>query len=506
MNFFFFKRKKIDQNQHKEQTKKPESIATIIKQFNKSEDYTQNEYKNQVTNIQFTLGGLTTLIDHKVLQNDILPYLLHHKFTTVLELKNIVPSVDCVITTDLQKIERKILSGYVIVRIKGEKQVALMAAKSELSRDVTASEVEYNIEGPKEAFVESLDQNIHLIRQRLHNKDLIYEKLKIGDLSNTTVAVLYIDGLTNESVINTVKERLRNVEYDNILDSSMLEEMITDNRYSPFPLLLNTEVPSKVTSSLTEGKVAILVNGSPFALIGPTTIVSFFGSLEDNYANWYVGSILRLIRVIGVIFSILATPLYVAVITYHPEIIPKELMTSLIASRENVPFPPILEAILMEVAIELLREAGARLPTKVGSTIGIVGGIVLGTATVEAGLTSNVLLIIVAVSALSSFTTPVNKISNTIRIIRFPILLAAQLWGILGINLILWVLLAHLLRQTSLNKPYLEPFYPPRFNDLKDTIIRAPYIKHNLRPGFTETQKPIRFHSKRVHEASDIDE
>ncbi|MCS0543043.1 spore germination protein, partial [Aeromonas veronii] len=228
--------------------------------------------------------------------------------------------------------------------------------------------------------------------------------------------------------------------------SSFISQIIVDNTNSPFPQMLETERPDRVASVLVEGKVVVLSEGSPQAIITPTTLVEFFSSFEDYFLNWYIASFVRLLRLFSVIFSILITPIYVAVLTYHHELIPRDLLATLVISRREVPLPPILEALFLEIVIELLREAGARLPAKVGQTIGIVGGIVIGTASVEAGLTSNVLLIMVALAALASFTTPVYTMGNTIRIIRFPFLLFSQLWGLIGIVVCFCFLLAHLIR------------------------------------------------------------
>ncbi|HLG26196.1 MAG TPA: spore germination protein, partial [Paenisporosarcina sp.] len=299
---------------------------------------------------------------------------------------------------------------------------------------------------------------------------------------------------------------LNDIEFDQIIDSSYIAQIISDNQNSPFPQLLDTERPDRVAAVLAEGKVVILVNGSPQALIGPTTLVEFFSAFEDYYLSWHIASIFRIIRLFAVAFSIFSTPIYVAVVTYHYELIPKELMVTLVASRSNVPFPPILEVIFLEMAIELLREAGARLPTKIGQTIGIVGGIVIGTAAVEAALVSNVLLIIVALAALASFTTPVYKMNNSIRLIRFPFLLFAQLWGLVGVVLCFCFLLVHLVRLTSLGRPFLEPIYPPRWADFQDAIIRLPFSSQSKRPILLRTKDSKRFNKKQAKEKKDIDE
>lgn len=249
-----------------------------------------------------------------------------------------------------------------------------------------------------------------------------------------------------------------------------------------------------------------MTDGSPDAIIAPASLVEFFSSLEDYYLHWQIASFLRLLRFGAVLFSVFATPIYVAVLTFHYELIPRDLLATIIASRSNIPFPPIIEAIFLELTIELLREAGARLPTKVGQTIGIVGGIVIGQASVEAGLTSNILLIIVALAALASFTTPIYQMGNTIRVIRFPILFMAAFWGAIGVAFCGLYILIHLVRLTSIGRPYLEPIFPPRMVDWKDAFIRLPFNRMSKRPIFMRPLDSGRFNFKRATHKNDIDE
>ncbi len=311
-------------------------------------------------------------------------------------------------------------------------------------------------------------------------------------MTKTAVAVVSIKGIADEENVNTAVQRIKDVDLDQVVDSSFVQQSIADNKNSPFPQLLDTERPDRIASILVEGKVAIIVDGSPHVLLGPTTLIEFFSAFEDYFLNWMVASAFRLIRLIAVFFSILVTPLYVAVLTHHFEVIPNTMLGTLVNSRSQVPFPPIMEAIILELAIELLREAGARLPTKVGQTIGIVGGIVIGTASVEAGLTSNVLLIVVGIAALGSFTTPVYKMSNTIRLIRFPLLLIAHVYGLLGLTIFIAYIMVHLLRLTSLGRPFMEPIFPFRIKDFKDALIRLPFDKQNKRPYQVRPSKVMR--------------
>ncbi|MFD0825776.1 spore germination protein [Neobacillus sp. M.A.Huq-85] len=483
---------------------KKEALEQYLQQ---SKDFKKVSYVNQKTNNHFSFSFISTLIDESIIQKSALPYLLEKSFETIEDIKKIIPLSDVEISEDQSIIEQKLFNGYILLTLESEKKkFAFLAAQKEIVRSVTTPEVEFSVIGPKEAFVESIEQNINLIRKRLPIKELILDELTVGSLSKTKVVIMHIDGITDPVNVQTVKERIKNVDFDAITDSSYIVQLISDNKNSPFPQLLDTERPDRVTAILAEGKVAIFVDGSPHVLITPTTLVEFFSSFEDYFLNWILSSFFRLIRLFSVAFSILITPVYVATLSYHYELIPKDLMNTLVTSRRAIPLPPILEALFLELTIELLREAGARLPTKVGQTIGIVGGIVIGTASVQAGLTSNVLLIIVALAALASFTTPVYKMGNAIRLLRFPFLFFAELWGLIGIVFCFCILLTHLLRLTSLNRPFLEPLYPPRMKDLKDSLIRLPFSKQSKRPLTLRTQNPIRFTPSKKSKKSDIDE
>jgi hypothetical protein len=491
-------------NLFKNKSSNNENLEKLLK---KSHDYKSVEYFNSKTKVSFSLTFVSTLVNSNTLQESILPYLMDEGFKHLEDVKEIVPIADVLISEDTSEIEKRLFNGYILLRVKGkENQFCFFGAKKEIGRNVSLPEVEFSVIGPKEAFVESLDQNLNLIRKRIPVKELVIEELIVGSLSRSKVAILYVDGITNQENVNTVRQRLKEIEFDEITDSSYIVQIISDNHNSPFPQLLDTERPDRIAAILAEGKVAILVDGSPHALITPTTLVEFFSSFEDYYINWLTASFFRLVRVFAVMFSVLVTPVYVATLSYHYELIPQDLLGTLVASRRAIPFPPILEALFLELTIELLREAGARLPTKVGQTIGIVGGIVIGTASVEAGLTSNILLIFVALAALASFTTPVYRIGNTIRLLRFPFLFFAELWGLLGIVISFCFLLGHLLRLTSLGRPYLEPIYPPRRQDLKDAFIRLSFDQQRKRPFLLKTEQPSRFPAKPKKDKKDIEE
>ncbi|MED4224382.1 spore germination protein [Neobacillus cucumis] len=482
-----------------------QSLFTLINQNKHSDDFVH--FYNSQSPQPYWISYFSSLIDLEILHRDLLPYLNKTAPASLEELQAGLPFENIVITNALEKVQNELLKGSILIQFDEKDPAgALVPAEMKKARAVTMPEEEYSVVGPKESFVESLSTNINLIRKRLPVSELQVKDMIIGTLSKTKVSVLYIEGIANEENINTVMQRLRNVQYYQILDSSYIAQIIADNTNSIFPQLIDTERPDRASAALAEGSVVILVDGSPHSLIGPTTLISFFCAFDDYFVNWQLASAIRILRLLSVSFSILVTPIYVAVLSYHYELIPKDLMVTLVSSRRVIPLPPFLEALILELTIELLREAGARLPTKVGQTIGIVGGIVIGTAAVEAGLTSNVLLILVALAALASFTTPVYRMGNAIRLIRFPFLFFAELWGLLGIAMASIFLFGHLLRLTSLGRPYLEPIYPPRINDLKDAFVRLPLSWQSKRPFFLKTEDVHRFNGREANEKKDMDE
>ncbi|MGE8078692.1 spore germination protein [Peribacillus loiseleuriae] len=461
-----------------------------MQQLKESKDFTSFLLGLEHGNL--CISYFNTLIDTDVLHRDVLPF-LNKSSSTLEDAVHDLPIESLIFTRTPSDIQNHLLIGYLSLTMEGKNdQAVLVKAGSQKSRPVSFPEVEFSVIGPKEALVESLDTNLNLIRKRLPIHELKVEELLVGKLSKTRVAVLHIDGICNKENVTTVIQRISSLNVNQIIDSSYISQMIEDNKNSPFPQFIDTERPDRLAAVLGEGKLVILVDGAPHGLLGPATLVEFFTASEDYFLNWTLASFFRLVRFFAVLFSILITPIYVAVLTYHYELLPKNLINTLVISRSGIPFPPILEALVLELVIELLREAGARLPTKVGQTIGIVGGIVIGTASVEAGLTSNVLLIIVALSALASFTTPVYQMGNTIRLIRFPFLLMAYYIGILGVAISFCFMLIHLLRITTLGKPYLEPLFPPKIQDLKDSLIRLPFSflsKHPIKGQTDKTQK-----------------
>ena len=289
------------------------------------------------------------------------------------------------------------------------------------------------VRGPQEAFVEVIRTNTSLLRRIVHNENLVIENTTVGKISKTAVAICYMKNIANDRLISEVKYRINNLDVDYLISSGELEQLIQDNGRLAVPQIIATERPDRVATNLLSGRVAVLVNGSPYALVMPGILVDYLSSPEDMNSKHQFSNLLKLVRLIALFFSLLLPGIYIAISNYHHEFIPTELVFAIVASRESVPFPIIFEIILMELSFELIREAGVRTPSVLGTTIGIVGALILGEAAVSANVVSPILIIIVAITGICSFAVPDFSLSFSIRIYRFIYILLAYTAGLLGI-------------------------------------------------------------------------
>ncbi|WP_223590390.1 spore germination protein [Neobacillus bataviensis] len=471
-------------NRNKE--KSSASDHNWLERLSRSNDFVQ-EHTSYREEEPFWISYYRTLISSDILHKDVLPYL--QEKLPLEELKSKIPVQEIIFTRDTDKIIQNIMNGFLVIqKHQMDEECLLINIANTKFRDVSIPTMEASAIGPQVGFIEELDTNINLIRKRLPVPELHVKELKVGELSKTRVAVLYMDGIADPENINTVIQRISDIQYDHIQDSSYIASMIEDNSNSLFPQSISTERTDRVAAGLTEGKIIIAVDGSPNLLILPVTFMEAFIAMEDYSYSWIIGNFFRLLRFVAVFISTFLSPMYVAIMTYHYELIPARLLETLVGSRESVPFPPFLEAIFLELMIEMVKEAGIRLPLKIGQSLGVVGGIVIGQAVVEAGLTSNVLLILVGLGTLSSYTAPVYKFSNTIRFIKFPVIFLAQWFGVFGVYFGAQFTIIHLLRLTSLGRPYLSQF-PIRITSFQDLWIRLPFSMQKENPKNLRPQK-----------------
>lgn len=401
----------------------------------------------------------------------------------LLEMKLSVTKVKKVKT--LAECVEQISIGNPILLVEQENEgFALGLAKWE-KRSVEEPTAESTVRGPRDGFTETLGVNTSLLRRKLRSPKLKMKSMQVGRYTQTEVIIAFIQDIADKSLIEEVINRVQRIDIDGILESGYIEEMIEDYPFSPFPQILSTERPDVAVSSLLEGRVVILVDGTPFALIAPTTLYSLLQSSEDYYQRFIIGTAIRWLRYLFVLISLLLPSIYVAVLTYHHEMVPTTLLLSMAASREAVPFPVLIEALIMEITFEALREAGLRLPKQVGSAVSIVGALVIGQAAVQAGLVSAPMVMVVAITGIASFTLPRYSAGIALRMLRFPMIILAGSLGFLGIIMGILIILLHLCTLRSFGVPYMTPMAPMKGRDMKDVLIRAPWWMLNTRPHLT---------------------
>jgi len=406
--------------------------------------------------------------------------------------ERLLPFAEAAETEDMMEMTDLVLAGDAAFILDGSAKALMPCTKGWEMRAVAEPETETVVRGPREGFTESLRVNTMLIRRRVKTTRLKSENMKIGLLTRTDVNIMWIEGIADSAVVQEVRSRLGRIDTDSILESGYLEEFIEDAPYSVFPMINYTERPDKVAAALVEGRVAIITDTTPMVLLVPVTFTEFLQSTEDYYLKYIYASVLRLLRLVTLNIALLLPAFYVAIVTYHQEMLPTALLVSIAAAREGVPFPAFVEAILMEATFEVLREAGVRLPRPVGQAVSIVGALVIGEAAVGAGLVSPAMVIVVALTAIASFTIPSYSGSFAVRLLRFPIMVAAAALGLFGIMAALLALLIHLCSLRSFGVPYLSPIAPTSWRDLKDIVVRAPWWKMFTRPRTIGYVEPAR--------------
>jgi spore germination protein KA len=392
----------------------------------------------------------------------------------------------------LEECVNAVLQGSQIV-LKDEEDIAVSMSLVKMEkRSIEDPVAEGTVRGPREGFIEVLNVNTVLLRRIIKSPKMKMELFTIGGYTKTEVLIVYIEGLAHTDLIAEAKARLSRIQIDGVLESAYLESFLEDNPSSPFPQIMSTERPDVVASSLLEGRIAIMMDGTPFVLVAPTTFASFLQSSEDYYQRPQATTLIRWMRYLFTMFSLLLPSLYIALITYHQEMVPTSLLISMATSREAVPFPALVEAILMEVTFEALREAGLRLPKQVGAAVSIVGALVIGQAAVQAGIVSAPMVIVVAITGISSFMIPRYVLGVGFRLMRFPMMLLAGSLGLLGIMLGIIAIVVHLCSLRSFGVPYLAPLAPLQMSDLKDVVIRTPWWRMRTRPYLTGNPDLIR--------------
>ncbi|WP_247747416.1 spore germination protein [Alkalihalobacillus sp. BA299] len=486
-----------------------ESLESNIRKMNevmgRSHDLIMRELlvsqKPPIKGVVFYIAGL---VDEKLVGDFILKALIEDHINleeqTLTSMEAILTSIKNQVLTiasvssikDWNRIINALLSGKTILFIDGVNQAIIGGTKGGERRSIEEPTSEITIRGPKEGFTEAIQTNISLIRRRIKSPHLRVDMMQLGTISQTNVAVVYVDGIVNEKLLQEVNERLGRIEIDEITSSANVEELIQDSTFTVFPTIFNTERPDIVANTLLEGRVTLVIDGTPFVLIVPTGFSQFFKAAEDYYQRYDLSTLVRILRYLAFSAAMLGPSIYIALITFHQDLIPTTLVISLAAQREGIPFPALIEALIMEITFEVLREAGVRMPRAIGQAVSIVGALVIGQAAVQAGIVSAAMVIVVAGTAIASFTTPAYSLAVAGRILRFVMMILAATMGLYGIMLGLIILVAHLSSLRSFGVPYLAPFAPLILEDQKDGLFRFPLWARRKRPRLVSQNRTVR--------------
>ncbi|WP_051348918.1 spore germination protein [Bacillus sp. SB49] len=383
---------------------------------------------------------------------------------------------------DIESGIKGVMTGSALLLVDGVEVGIVLDVKGWKSRAIEEPPTEALVRGPRIGFIENIRDNTSILRRLTNDPNLTILNFEIGDRSKKDLAIVYIKDIANEELLQEVIQRVKNIDIDDALESGYIEQLIEDNYLSIFPQVQATERPDRVMGGLLEGRISILLDGTPYALIVPATFAMMIQSPEDYYERWIPMSLIRMLRYFAAILSIFLPSFYVAFISFHQGMIPTELALAIASTRIGVPFPTIIEALLMELAIEMLREAGLRLPRPVGQTIGLVGAIIIGEAAVQAGLVSPIMVIVVATTAIASFVSPQYGMGVALRVLRFVAMFFAAFLGLYGIILFFLLLCIHVVKLRSFGVPYVTPATIYNWSDLKDFIFRLPLFVMKQRP------------------------
>lgn len=466
----------------------------------KNLDYTQRSipyHSGMLRNGRIELFYIAQLTDRASLtENVVKPLILHcssapKSINAQMTVDGIIYADDCRIESDAGKIEEFILSGMVVILFSNDKQYIVVNLKKVEHRSVPTPQLSYTIRGPQDCFTENLDANLSLIRYRIKDKNMQIKHFEVGRRTKAQVAVIYIEDIANDTVVQEVQKRIERIDVDGIGESGELQGFLLNNKLQLFPQIGLIERSDMAFHSLLEGKVLVLVDGSGIALLAPKTFSEFFYSCDDRFDNKFFGLFTRILRYTAIIIALIGSSLFVALTSFHTDVLPVKYAISLSEMRSNVPFTALIGALSLEFIMELLREALLRVPKQIGSAIGIVGAIVIGQAAISAGIFSPLLLIIVATSLLASFAIPDYTLVNPFRILKLMLLLFTGVMGFFGFTIFLTFILAELVSLNSFGVPYMAPWAPFNFRDFLRTLIDGSTMD-SRRPNYLRTKDKTR--------------
>ncbi|WFR65509.1 spore germination protein [Paenibacillus amylolyticus] len=476
-------------------------LISVRESFGKNADVHIREFVIRGTNTRAAVMYTEGLVDQELIDDHLITPLMLEGVPELKQegfvhpdnvnqlaeyLKNqLLPVSQIQETQSLQELGLGVLVGKNALIIDGIPVAMLIGTAKGKTRSIDEPLSEGLLRGPRIGFTEELSDNTGILRRYGSDQSLFIQKYEVGSRIKKDLAIAYIQDIADPNLIAEVRKRIEEMDMDSMLESGYVEQLIEDNTLSPFQQILNTERPDRVIAALLEGRVAILLDGTPFVLVVPVTFSMLLQSPEDYYERWIPGTFLRVLRFMSAMLALLAPALYVSFISFHPGLIPTKLVLTIIETRTGVPFPSIIEVLIMELSIEILREAGIRLPKPIGPAMGIVGGLIIGQAAVQAGIISQFLVIVVAVTAISSFTIPVYSAGLTLRILRFAAMFSAAILGLFGVVMFFLLVCTHLARLSSFGVPYVAPAVPYHLSDWKDFVIRAPLNMMRRRPDMT---------------------
>lgn len=431
-----------------------------------------------------------TMVNGNQIQNSILKPLIENDQPTG-KIENIVSYPIELSRTKIGEITEDITSGNTTLFVEGDHRCYVFATTEIKGRSIEKSDNEVIVRGAKEAFNEKLFDNVGLIRKKIKNENLIVEHLVVTQRSRNDVLLVYEKDLADDKLLQSIKKRIDSIDADSVIDLSILEQYLEERPRSLFPTILNTERPDRAVSFIEEGHVVLLMSNSPNCLVLPATFWSLFHSPEDHYLRTPYGNFIRLLRFTALFISMFASGIYIALTNYHVGMIPPDLLMAIAGTRERVPFPSIIEILMMELAFELIREAGLRVPSPIGPTIGIVGALILGQAAVQANIISPIVIIVIALSGLSSFIISDTSLNFAIRISRFLIIFSAGFMGIYGMGALITLGLYYLASIQSFGVPYFAPF-APHTTSSKDLLVRPVPMKLRFRPGYIKPKDMVK--------------
>lgn len=469
-----------------------ENVDKLVHILGNSTDIVIREFEiRHETELKAVLIYISGLVETSVVNENIIAPLmgnLNSHCPSEISIKNTVSYLKSTMLTvgviseenSIDPIVSSILSGYTALILNGSSEALLIDTVGSVQRDISLPTSESSVRGPQEAFIENLSSNLVLLRKKIRNQNFTIETMILGKQSKTKVSIVYLKDIVNPKLVEEIRYRLGKISMDAILESGYIEQFIEDAPFSPFSTIGNSEKPDVVAAKILEGRAAILVDGTPYVLTVPKLMIESFQNAEDYYSRPYYASFIRMLRWTSFIISTLSPAIYVVLITFHQELLPTPLLITMAASREGTPLPTVAEVLLMSVVYEILREAGVRLPRPVGSAISIVGALVIGQAAVEAGFITAPMVIVTAITAITTFV--VTPLTDAAVLLRFFFIIVASILGAFGIMGGLLIVLVHLCSLRSFGTPYFAPIAPLNFQGLKDTFIRMPLWTLFTRP------------------------